>query len=55
LFAESETAGKRAAIMSLIATAKDPIGVEPHAWLIDMLTRLPTTKDRDAEALLGLA
>lgn len=55
LFAGSETAGKRAAaIMSLIATAKAN-GIEPHAWLTDVLTRLPTTKDRDIESLLPLA
>ncbi len=55
LFAGSETAGKRAAaIMSLIATAKAN-GIEPHAWLTDVLTRLPTTKDRDIDSLLPLA
>jgi transposase len=52
LFAGSETAGQRAAaIMSLLATAKAN-GIEPHAWLTDVLTRLPTTKDRDIESLL---
>ena len=55
LFAGSETAGQRAAaIMSLIATAKAN-GIEPHAWLTDTLTRLPTTKDRDIASLLPLA
>ena len=55
LFAGSESAGKRAAaIMSLIATAKAN-GIEPHAWLTDVLTRLPTTKDRDINDLLPLA
>ena len=55
LFAGSETAGKRAAaIMSLLATAKAN-GIEPHAWLTDTLTRLPTTKDRDIDTLLPLA
>ncbi|HET7662237.1 MAG TPA: IS66 family transposase [Rhodanobacteraceae bacterium] len=55
LFAGSQTAGQRAAaIMSLIATAKAN-GIEPHAWLTDVLTRLPTTKDRDIESLLPLA
>jgi transposase len=54
LFAGSETAGKRAAaLMSLLATAKAN-GLEPHAWLVDVLTRLPTTKDRDIETLLPL-
>ncbi len=52
LFAGSETAGKRAAaIMSLLATAKAN-GHEPHAWLSDVLNRLPTTLDRDIECLL---
>lgn len=52
LFAGSETAGKRsAAIMSLLATAKAN-GIEPHAWLTDVLTRLPTTLDRDIGDLL---
>lgn len=52
LFAGSETAGQRAAtIMSLLATAKAN-GNDPHAWLTDVLTRLPTTKDRDIETLL---
>ncbi|MHB1271450.1 MAG: IS66 family transposase [Rhodanobacter sp.] len=53
LFAGSETAGRRAAaIMSLIAKAN---GIEPHAWLTDTLTRLPTTKDSDIDTLLPLA
>lgn len=55
LFAGSESAGKRAAaIMSLLATAKAN-GLEPHAWLTDVLTRLPTTRDRDIDTLLPLA
>ena len=55
LFAGSETAGQRAAaIMSLFATAKAN-GIEPHAWLTDTLTRLPTTKDRNIASLLPLA
>ena len=55
LFAGSETAGQRAAaIMGLLATAKAN-GIEPHAWLTDTLTRLPTTKDRDIVSLLPLA
>lgn len=52
LFAGSETAGRRAAaIMSLLATAKAN-GLDPHAWLTDVLTRLPTTLDRDIDSLL---
>ncbi|MCB1567225.1 MAG: IS66 family transposase [Xanthomonadales bacterium] len=52
LFAGSETAGRRAAaIMSLLATAKAN-QLDPHAWLNDVLNRLPTTKDRDIGMLL---
>ncbi len=52
LFAGSATAGQRAtAIMSLLATAKAN-GHAPHAWLTDVLTRLPTTLDRDIGTLL---
>jgi transposase len=52
LFAGSASAGERAAaIMSLIATAKAN-GHDPQAWLTDVLTRLPTTLDRDLDALL---
>jgi hypothetical protein len=55
LFAGSESAGRHAAaLMSLIATAKAN-GIEPHAWLADVLTRLPTTKDRSIESLLPFA
>lgn len=42
--------------MSLLATAKAN-GLEPHAWLTDVLnvlTRLPTTKDRDIVTLLPI-
>jgi transposase len=43
----SEPAGRRAcAIMSLLATAKAN-GHDPHAWLNDVLERLPTTLNRD--------
>mgnify|MGYP002621286781 FL=1 len=54
LFAGSHSAGQRAAaIMSLLATAKAN-GLDPHAWLTDVLTRLPTTKQRDIDSLLPL-
>jgi transposase len=54
LFAGSKTAGQRAAaIMSLLATAKAN-GLEPHAWLTEVLLRLPTTRDRDIDILLPL-
>ena len=45
-------AGQRAAaIMSLIQTAKLN-GLDPYAYLSDVLSRLPTTKMKDIEALL---
>ncbi len=52
LFAGSQMAGERAAqIMSLLETAKRN-GLEPHAWLTDVLTRLPEwPEDRLAELL----
>jgi transposase len=54
LFAGSEQAGRRAAaIMSLVATARAN-GLDPHAWLTETLTRLPTTLDRDIDSLLPL-
>jgi IS66 C-terminal element len=47
-----QTAGQRAAvILSLWATAKANSHC-PHAWLTDILTRLPTTLDRDIGDLL---
>ena len=50
LFAGSESAGRRAAvIMGLLATAKAS-GHAPHAWLSDVLTGLPTTLYRDIAA-----
>ena len=52
LFAGSERAGERAAaIMSLVATAKAN-GVEPFAYLKDVLTRLPTHKNSAIDELL---
>jgi transposase len=52
LFAGSERAGQRAAaIMSLVATAKAN-GVDPLGYLKDVLTRLPTHKNADIDALL---
>jgi transposase len=52
LFAGSAKAGERAAaIMSLLATAK-ACGVNPQSYLTDVLTRLPTTKNRDVSQLL---
>jgi transposase len=52
LFIGGTNAGPRAAaIMSLVATAKAN-NVCPQAWLTDVLTRLPTTHDRDIDSLL---
>jgi len=53
LFAGSKSAGRRAAaIMSLLATAKAD-GHDPHhAWVCDVLERLPTTRASDIASLL---
>mgnify|MGYP001210573210 CR=1 FL=1 len=54
LFAGSRSAGQRAAaIMSLLATAKAN-GIEPHAWLTNVLTHLPITLQRDIDTLLPI-
>jgi transposase len=46
LFAGSDRGGERAtAIDSLIGTAK-LIGVDPQAWLADVLARLPERDDQ---------
>ncbi len=55
LFAGSEPAGIRAAaIMSLLATAKAN-GLAPMAYMTDVLSNLPTTKDKDIDSLLPMA
>ncbi|SMG61837.1 IS66 C-terminal element [Cedecea sp. NFIX57] len=54
LFAGSVAAGTRAAqIMSLLETAKMN-GLEPHAWLTDVLTRLPSWPEERLHELLPL-
>lgn len=54
LFIGATRAGERAAaIMSLIATAKSN-GLCPHAWLSDVLNRLPTARNSDIDLLLPL-
>ncbi|SRQ28883.1 putative IS orf, fragment [Shigella flexneri] len=54
LFAGSLMAGNRAAqIMSLLETAKRN-GLEPHAWLTDVLTRLPEWPEERLAELLPL-
>jgi transposase len=55
LFAGSPRAGQRAAaIMSLVATAKAQ-GLDPHAYLTEVLRHLPSTKDKDIDTLLPMA
>ena len=52
LFVGSEIAGRRAAaVMSLIHSARLN-GHDPHAYLKDVLKRLPTHKAKDIEDLL---
>jgi transposase len=52
LFIGGTNAGPRAAaIMSLVATAKAN-GLCPQSWLTDVLTRLPTTRNREIDSLL---
>lgn len=54
LFAGSVAAGERAAkIMSLLETAKMN-GLDPHAWLTDVLQRLPGWPEEELDALLPL-
>jgi len=52
LFVGSRESGKAAAnIMSIISTCKRA-GVEPYAYLLDIIRRLPTTKDSEIDSLL---
>jgi transposase len=52
LFCGSEGGGHRAALFySLIETAKLN-GVDPYAYLVHLLTRLPTAKAKDLDALM---
>ena len=54
LFAGSLAAGERAAqIMGLLETAKMN-GLEPHAWLTDVLKRLPSWPEERRHELLPL-
>ncbi len=54
LFAGSVAAGERAArIMSLLETAKMN-GLDPQAWLTDVLQRLPGLPEEELDALLPL-
>jgi len=52
LFCGSEGGGRRAALMySLIESAKLN-GINPNSYLVDVLTRLPTAKRDDLDALM---
>jgi transposase len=52
LFAGSEGGGQRAALFySLIESAKLN-GIDPYAYLVDVLTKLPSAKARDLDVLL---
>jgi transposase len=54
LFAGSVAAGERAAkIMSLVETAKMN-GLDPHAWLTNVLQQLPGWPEEELGALLPL-
>ena len=54
LFAGSEAAGQRQAVItSLLATAKAN-GLDPARWLKDTLDRFPATKHKDLHTLLPL-
>lgn len=54
LFCGSEGGGRRAALIySLLHTAKLN-ALNPHDYLVDILTRLPTCKARDLDSLLPL-
>ena len=54
LFCGSEGGGRRAALIySLLHTAKLN-ALNPHDYLVDVLTRLPTCKARDLDSLLPL-
>ncbi len=55
LFAGSERAGRRAAaIQSLLATAKQN-GIEPQAWLKDVIEKLPSWPNSRIDELLPIA
>lgn len=52
LFLGSPRGGQAAAtVFSLIQTCKE-LGINPEAYLKDVLTRLPTTKQKDIDELL---
>lgn len=51
MFAGSESGGRKAAVLySIIETCKR-LGLDPYAYLLDVLTRLPTTPQHELEQL----
>lgn len=52
LFVASERGGKAAAILYSLIQSATVNGINAYAYLRDVLTRLPTTKDKDIDSLL---
>jgi hypothetical protein len=52
LFVASERGGKAAAALYSLIQSAAANGVNPYAYLRDILTRLPTTKAKDIDSLL---
>lgn len=52
LFAGSAEGGRRAAIICTMLASCKLNRIDPYAWLVDVLTRLPTTNERDLAELL---
>jgi hypothetical protein len=52
LFCGSEGGGRRAALMSSLIESAKLNGIAPKAYLLDVLTKLPTAKRADLDALM---
>ena len=52
LFVASERGGHAAAVLYSLIQSATANGINPYAYLRDVLTRLPTTKARDIDSLL---
>jgi transposase len=52
LFVASERGGNAAAVLYSLVQSAIANGINPYAYLRDVLTRLPTTKDKDIDSLL---
>lgn len=52
LFVASERGGKAAAVLYSLIQSAVANGINPYAYLRDVLTRLPTTKAKDIDSLL---